>query len=191
MERLRALTIVAILVFSALPVSGLDSPYSEVSEISEIPKVKVNDWEELPWWETTSRDLNRNGIVDWLEQIEDEYKIGVMYNHELTEDDFQLLYDLGLDIKYHVTTVNGLLLGSVNSSLFETISKFPGVLMIEPYGKVVFYGDVQTPAIKASNSSIYPEGAWDLGYTGKGVNIAIVDTGIAVSYTHLTLPTKA
>jgi len=177
-ERLRALTIVAILVFSALPVSGLDSPYSEVSEISEIPKVKVNDWEELPWWETTSRDLNRNGIVDWLEQIEDEYKIGVMYNHELTEDDFQLLYDLGLDIKYHVTTVNGLLLGSVNSSLFETISKFPGVLMIEPYGKVVFYGDVQTPAIKASNSSIYPEGAWDLGYTGKGVNIAIVDTGI-------------
>ena len=121
-ERLRALTIVAILVFSALPVSGLDSPYSEVSEISEIPKVKVNDWEELPWWETTSRDLNRNGIVDWLEQIEDEYKIGVMYNHELTEDDFQLLYGLGLDIKYHVTTVNGLLLGSVNSSLFETIS---------------------------------------------------------------------
>ena len=178
MERLRALTIVAILVFSALPVSGLDSPYPEVSEISEIPKVKVNDWEELPWWEITSRDLNRNGIVDWLEQIEDEYKIGVMYNHELTEDDFQLLYDLGLDIKYHVTTVNGLLLGSVNSSLFETISKFPGVLMIEPYGKVVFYGDVQTPAIKASNSSIYPEGAWDLGYTGKGVNIAIVDTGI-------------
>jgi serine protease AprX len=50
--------------------------------------------------------------------------------------------------------------------------------MIEPYGKVIFYGDVQTPAIKASNSSVYPEGAWDLGVTGKGVNIAVVDTGI-------------
>ena len=37
---------------------------------------------------------------------------------------------------------------------------------------------LQTPAIKASNSSVYSEGAWDLGYTGKGVNIAIVDTGI-------------
>ena len=178
MERLRALAIVAILIFSALPVSGLSAPDSLASEISEIPVVKENNWEELPWWETTSRDLNRNGIVDWLEQIEDEYKIGVMYDHQLTNDDFQLLNDIGIEVKYHVTTVNGLLLGTVNSSLFETISNFPGVLMIEPYGKVVFYGDVQTPAIKASNSSIYPVGAWDLGYTGKGVNIAIVDTGI-------------
>ena len=178
MERLRALTIVAILVFSALPVSGLNSPDIPPSEISEIPTVKENHWEKLPWWETTSRDLNRNGIVDWLEQIEDEYKIGVMYDHQLTEDDFQLLYDIGIDIKYHVTTVNGLLLGTVSSSLFETISNFPGVLMIEPYGKVILYGDVQTPAIKASNSSVYSEGAWDLGVTGKGVNIAVVDTGI-------------
>ena len=178
MERLRALAIVAILIFSALPVSGLSAPDSLASEISEIPVVKENNWEELPWWETTSRDLNRNGIVDWLEQIEDEYKIGVMYDHQLTNDDFQLLNDIGIEVKYHVTTVNGLLLGTVNSSLFETISNFPGVLMIEPYGKVVFYGDVQTPAIKASNSSIYPEGAWDLGYTGSGVNVAIVDTGI-------------
>ena len=178
MERLRALAVVAILIFSALPVSGLSNPASVISETSEIPAVKENYWEELPWWETTSRDLNRNGIVDWLEQVEDEYKIGVMYDHQLTEDDFQLLYDIEIDVKYHVTTVNGLLLGSVNSSLFETISNFPGVLMIEPYGKVVFYGDVQTPAIKASNSSVYPEGAWDLGYTGHGVNVAIVDTGI-------------
>ena len=37
---------------------------------------------------------------------------------------------------------------------------------------------MQTPAIKASSSLIYPEGAWDLGYTGNGSNIAIVDTGI-------------
>ena len=110
MERLRALAIVAILIFSALPVSGLSAPDSLASEISEIPVVKENNWEELPWWETTSRDLNRNGIVDWLEQIEDEYKIGVMYDHQLTNDDFQLLNEIGIEVKYHVTTVNGCLL---------------------------------------------------------------------------------
>lgn len=178
MRRLNALMMVALLVFSIIPMSGIGSLKDSNIYLSEIPEVKTYHWEESNWWQTTDRDMNRNGVVDWLEQIEDEYKIGVLYDDELTDDDFQLLDDIGLDVKYHVSIVNGLLLGSVNSSLFETISNLPGVLMVEPYGKVVFYGDVQTPAIKASNSSIYPEGAWDLGYTGKGVNIAIVDTGI-------------
>ena len=166
------------MVFSSLPVSGLDSPNSEAGELLIIPKVKENYWQELPWWETTSRDLDRNNIVDWLEQVEDEYKIGVIYDHQPTDEDIQLLSEIGVSVRYHVTSVNGLLLGLVNAKLFQTISDFPGILMIEPYGQVVFYGDVQTPAIKASNSSVYPEGAWDLGVTGKGVNIAIVDTGI-------------
>ena len=178
MERFRVLTVIAILVFSSLPVTGIDAPSSESTYFSEIPKVKVNHWDELPWWETTSRDLNRNGIVDWLEGIESDYPIGVLYNHEITSKDIELITEIGIEIKYHATSVNGLLLGTVDSNLFQTISDFPGVLMIEPYGKVVFYGDVQTPAIKASNSSVYQEGAWDLGVTGKGVNIAIVDTGI-------------
>ncbi|RZD35876.1 MAG: hypothetical protein CXT75_07365 [Methanobacteriota archaeon] len=178
MERFRVLTVIAILVFSSLPVTGIDGPSSESTSFSEIPKVKVNYWNELPWWETTSRDLNRNGIVDWLEGIESDYPIGVLYNHEITSKDIELITEIGIEIRYHATSVNGLLLGTVDSNLFQTISDFPGVLMIEPYGKVVFYGDVQTPAIKASNSSVYPEGAWDLGVTGKGVNVAIVDTGI-------------
>jgi len=177
-ERFRALTVVAILVFSSLPVTGIDAPSSESTYFSDIPKVKVNHWEELPWWETTSRDLNRNGIVDWLEEIEDEYSIGVIYDHLPTSDDIEFLAEIGVSVNYQVHSVNGLLLGSVNSELFQTISDFPGVLMIEPYGRVIFYGDVQTPAIKASNSSVYSEGAWDLGITGKGVNVAIVDTGI-------------
>jgi serine protease AprX len=177
-ERFRVLTVIAILVFSSLPVTGIDGPSSESTYFSEIPKVKVNYWNELPWWETTSRDLNRNGIVDWLEGIESDYPIGVLYNHEITSKDIELITEIGIEIRYHATSVNGLLLGTVDSNLFQTISDFPGVLMIEPYGKVVFYGDVQTPAIKASNSSVYPEGAWDLGVTGKGVNVAIVDTGI-------------
>jgi serine protease AprX len=177
-ERLRALTIIAVLVLSSLPVSGLDSPDSETGELLIIPKVKENYWQELPWWETTTRDSDRNNIVDWLEQVEDEYKIGVMYDHQPTDEDIQLLSEIGISVRYHVSSVNGLLLGSVDTELFQLISEYPGVLMIEPYGNVILYGDVQTPAIKASNSSIYPEGAWDLGVTGKGVNIAIVDTGI-------------
>ena len=47
--------------------------------------------------------------------------------------------------------------------------------MVERYGTVVFYGDIQTPAVKAQ-SSFYPVGAW-IGYTGADVN-TLVDTGV-------------
>jgi len=177
-DKLRILVVVAILAFTSLPASGIPNPDVNENVLSEIPSVKVNTWEELLWWETTSRDLNRNNIVDWLEEVEDEYPVGVIYDHQLTEQDFILLGNIGVDVKVNVDLVNGLLLGTVKAELFETISNLPGVIMVEPYGKVVFYGDVQTPAIKASNSSVYSVGAWDLGFTGKGVNIAIVDTGI-------------
>ena len=122
--------------------------------------------------------MNRNGIVDWLEPLEDEYQVGVSFVSEPTDEDLQALVDLGLEVRYYLTSVNALLLGFVEPDLYPQISQLPGVVMVEPYGSVVFYGDVQTPAVKASNSSVYPEGAWDLGFTGKGVNIAIVDTGI-------------
>ena len=178
MVRFRVVAIVAILIFSSLPVSGVESLPTKKEYLSEIPVVKQNQWNEMPWWETTTRDLNRNGVVDWLETIESEYPVGVFYDDVITDEDIELLIELGVSVRYQVDSVNGLLLGSVPSELFKTISVLPGVLMIEPYGKVVFYGDVQTPAIKASNSSVYPEGAWALGFTGKGSNIAIVDTGI-------------
>ena len=178
MERINIMIVTAMLVFISLPASGISNPETEGNILSEIPDVKVNSWEEKLWWESTSRDLNRNKIVDWLENNDDEYPIGVIYGHQPTNEDLDLLEEIGLTVKVNVDLVNGLLLGTVNYELFETISNFPGVLMIEPYGKVVFYGDVQTPAIKASNSSVYSVGAWDLGFTGKGVNIAVVDTGI-------------
>ena len=178
MERINILMVAAMLVFISLAASGISNPEEIEAELSEIPNVKVDYWEESLWWESTSRDLNRNKIVDWLETIDDEYAIGVMYDHLPTKEDLILLEGLGIKVKVNVDLVNGLLLGTVSSELFETISNFPGVLMVEPYNKVVFYGDVQTPAIKASNSSVYPVGAWDLGFTGKGVNIAVVDTGI-------------
>jgi len=76
MRRLNVVMIVAFFVFSTLPTSGSNlEPGSEVY-LSEIPKVKTNEWRESSWWETTIRDLNRNGIVDWLEPLEDEYQVG-------------------------------------------------------------------------------------------------------------------
>jgi subtilisin family serine protease len=38
--------------------------------------------------------------------------------------------------------------------------------------------DVSAKALKARESTEYPRSAWNLGYTGKGVTIAIMDTGV-------------
>ena len=124
--------VAAMLVFISLPASGISNPDEIKAELSEIPNVKVDYWEESLWWESTSRDLNRNKIVDWLETIDDEYAIGVMYDHQPTKEDLILLEGLGITVKVNVGSVNGLLLGKVSSELFETISNFPGVLMVEP-----------------------------------------------------------
>ncbi|MDG1543598.1 MAG: S8 family serine peptidase [archaeon] len=178
MRRLNALMMVALLVFSTIPMSGIGSVKDPNIYLSEIPEVKIYHWEESNWWQTTDRDLNRNGVVDWLETIEDQYPISISYVSEPTEKDIETLINLGLEIRYSINSVNAFLLGYVNSSLYLQLGSLPNVTMIEPYGRVVFYGDVQTPAIKASNSSVYPEGAWSLGVSGKGVNIAVVDTGV-------------
>ncbi len=178
MRRLNALMMVALLVFSTIPMSGIGSVKDPNIYLSEIPEVKIYHWEESNWWQTTDRDLNRNGVVDWLETIEDQYPISISYVSEPTEKDIETLINLGLEIRYSINSVNAFLLGYVNSSLYLQLGSLPNVTMVEPYGRVVFYGDVQTPAIKASNSSVYPEGAWSLGVSGKGVNIAVVDTGV-------------
>ena len=61
--------------------------------------------------------------------------------------------------------------------MVEILAQLDDVVMVERYGEIHLYGDIQTPAVKARNSTLYP-GAWDLGVTGDGVVIAMVDTGV-------------
>ena len=51
------------------------------------------------------------------------------------------------------------------------------IFMITPMSSEA--SDIANPAVKAKQSNEYsPNTAWDLGYTGKGINIAIMDTGV-------------
>ena len=130
----------------------------------------------VPWWERTSRDSDRNGVVDWLEEQAEPTAVGVSYGYQPGQRELELLLLAGFEPRLLLS--DAVLLGSVAPERFALAASLPGVVMVEPYGKVEFYGDVQTPAIRAKNSTVYPTGAWDLGFTGKGVNVAIVDTGI-------------
>ena len=131
-----------------------------------------------PWWTWTSLDSDKNGIHDSLQTASGFVNVGLSYDGRITDSNRLDLNLLGHDIHLEVPSVDAVLIGDVDASEVYSLSQLDGVVMVERYGSLVFYGDVQTPAVKARNSTEYPVGAWDLGVSGHGVNIALTDTGV-------------
>ncbi|MDG1525325.1 MAG: S8 family serine peptidase [Candidatus Thalassarchaeaceae archaeon] len=145
---------------------------------SEIPTHQPLVWNTGPWWTWTSMDQDRNGIHDSLQSAIGTVWVGLSYNHTPTVEDENRLTELGYTPKLVVPAVDAILLGAVDALNVTQLSQIDGVVMVERYGNVVFYGDIQTLAVKARNSTEYPDSAWELGVSGAGVNIALTDTGV-------------
>ena len=192
--RLRAIVAVltACLLLLPLPIAAVATPGAPVEArdaafVSPAVSVMIGDAapeardearEAAPWWRTTPRDGNRDGLVDWLEAQRAPLPVGLSYTRPVTAADRAALAVLGHPKPLVLSTIDAVVLGPVEPTQLRRLAALPGVVLVEPLGRVVLYGDVQTPAIKARNSSTYPVGAWELGVTGHGVNIAVVDTGI-------------
>ena len=131
-----------------------------------------------PWWTWTSLDSDRNSIHDSLQTASGSVNVGLSYDGRITDSNRFDLALAGHDIHLELLSVDALLIGDVDASEVYALSQLEGVVMVERYGSLVFYGDVQTPAVKARNSTEYPVGAWNLGVSGHGVNIALTDTGV-------------
>ena len=146
----------------------------------EVPEQAEAAWlnDNTPWWERTALDQNRNAIHDSLETYTGTTGIGLSYGVEVDDTHLAALAGLNLTVVDVIESVDAVLLGQVDASLAVQLASLDDVVMVERYGNIVLYGDIQTPAVKARNYSFYPVGAWDLGFTGKDVNIAMVDTGV-------------
>ena len=156
-----------------------DFQYFQSTQSKEIPYQQPITWDDLtPWWETTTMDIDRNGIHDSLQYETGVVNVGISYSRDVVDSDIQELSMLGINVNLNLPIIDVLLLGGVSINQLEILSQLDGVVMVERYGSVIFYGDIQTPAVKASNSTDYPVGAWDLGVSGNGMNIALVDTGV-------------
>ncbi len=145
---------------------------------TEIPAHQPLIWNTAPWWTWTSMDQDRNGIHDSLQSAIGTVWVGLSYDHTPTIEDENRLSELGYTPKMVIPAVDAILIGAVDALNVTELSQIDGVVMVERYGSIVFYGDIQTMAVKARNSTEYPESAWQLGVTGKGVNIALTDTGV-------------
>ena len=145
---------------------------------TSIPEMIPVVHQELDWWERTTLDSNRNGIHDSLETLDEPVGIGLSYAREVTDSDVAYLESLGYQITDVIEAVDAVLLGVINSTDVWDLSQIDGVVMVERYGQIILWGDVQTPNILAEQSEEYPHTAWNhTPMMGAGINIAMVDTG--------------
>ena len=193
MQRFIPFFVVAILLFPLIGSLEMDTQsqgwvakdergiqWMKPSDFTTIPQQWSEGWllDQTPWWERTALDQNRNKIHDSLESFSGPTGIGLSYGVEVSQHHLDTLEAKGLAVVDVIEAVDAVLLGQVDASLAGELAALDDVVMVERYGQIHLYGDIQTPAVKARNSTMYPVGAWDLGYTGEGVNIAMVDTGV-------------
>ena len=146
---------------------------------TSVPEQSEIWWDDRDdWWDFTTLDLDRNSIHDSIQEATGTVNVGLSFTRGVTDSDRQRLISMGFEIRQELPVVDAVLLGGIEANEAWVLAQLDGVAMVERYGSLVFYGDVQTPAVKASNSSDYPLGAWDLGLSGQGINIAMVDTGV-------------
>ena len=146
---------------------------------TSVPEQSEIWWDDQEdWWDFTTLDLDRNSIHDSIQEATGTVNVGLSFTRGVTDSDRQSLLSMGFEIRQELPVVDAVLLGGIDANEAWGLAQLDGVAMVERYGSLVFYGDVQTPAVKASNSSDYPVGAWDLGLSGQGINIAMVDTGV-------------
>ena len=133
--------------------------------------------DERPWWERSALDQDRNKVHDSLQESHFITGIGISYGVDVNQGHLAQLEQMGLNVVDVIESVDAVLLGMLNTSIVGELAELDDVVMVERYGEIHLYGDIQTPAVKARNSTLYP-GAWDLGVSGDGVVIAMVDTGV-------------
>lgn len=191
--------LLVLLIFFTLMTPPMIGPVNiaaeEISQLdlSDLPEVYSRKLREQgkPWWETSSLDRNRNEIHDSLDRkAEDgdtQVDVFLVYEHPPTTNDIAAVEELDLEVEVVFQELQALGLEQVPISELSLLSGLEGVVMVEPRMEAVPFSDIATPNVKAKESEEYsPETAWELGYSGKGAVIAIMDTGVDNGHPSLT-----
>ena len=140
----------------------------------------ISSENNLNWWDTYSRDKDRNGISDlltWkLAQGEEFFKAGearvfVRYDHHPTDYDIEMLENAGIKVTFRAQYID--LVGTtMPRSLVSEVATWDGVVMLDDIGKAEPHMADAVPAMGVDD-------VWlNHGIYGEGISIAIVDTGV-------------
>ena len=185
-EELRSrLTAVAILGMMLVPAFA-----AAVPTVSSPAPIATYAEEIGEWWEDTSMDLDGDYIHDaiWIaaqnnhyEYLSDDGRISVIvdFDHTPTEADQAMLeWEVGFQTQFRYWLIDSIA-GTVELSRIHDLLELPGVVFIELDGILEIQMEDVVPAHGVDL-------VWlDTGYTGAGVTMAIIDTGIDANHSGL------
>jgi subtilisin family serine protease len=188
---MRLFSSLIVIVLLSIPLAAaIDLPERERGEWTGLkdpwaPEVEILE-NAAPWWERTVFDENGNGISDILEpyadlEIDDHILIDltISYSRDITNEDVQGLKVRGFDVSVPLELIDAIALRQVPSYRIHELMNLKDVVFVEPQGNPVLFSDIANPTVRAKSSDMFsPWTAWDLGYQGAGVSIAVIDTGI-------------
>ncbi len=187
---MRSLPLLVTLVLLSLPMTmAMDlSPSPIKGTILEDPWEPDHDRSviEAPWWERTANDLDSDGVNDVLDDLVDMYPVSDMrlnlilsFDGPIEESQFNWLRNREFDVVSHIEPIDALTIRQVPPYRIYELLGLEGTVFVDPIGEAVLFSDIATPTVRARESDMYsPETAWDLGYSGMGSSIAVIDTGI-------------
>ena len=161
-----------------------------VPTVSSPPPITTYGEEIGEWWEDTSMDLDGDYIHDaiWIaaqnnhhEYLSDDGRISVIvdFDHTPTEADQAMLeWEVGFQTQFRYWLIDSIA-GTVELGRIHDLLELPGVVFIELDGILEIQMEDVVPAHGVDL-------VWqDTGYTGAGVTMAIIDTGIDANHSGL------
>ncbi|OMF66217.1 S8 family serine peptidase [Paenibacillus glucanolyticus] len=149
-----------------------NGPVSVIVELSEEPVALSQGISSLQGKSFSSSDEQK--IKDAV-QLEQQTFIRNLERNQI---------DYTISNEYHYA-LNGMTL-EVNSDQLKELADLPGVLGVYPDLEVAIDPvDEVSPYMKDTGPFIGAPDVWDLGYTGKGIKVGVIDTG--VDYLHPNL----
>jgi subtilisin family serine protease len=161
-----------ILLVSVSLTEGIGASFNYIVEEEE---------KEPKWWENWKRDTNYNKIDDLIEALPQKETFGIFINYDQhpQDKDISRLSRFQINVKFVYKYIDVICARDVDFSEAKAISKLPHVIMVKLEPEIVPTLDISARAIKARDSDNFsPNTAFDLGFTGAGVTIAILDSGV-------------
>jgi len=131
------------------------------------------------WWKDTNMDKDKNRMHDMLDialeqgkyVVDGKISVLVDFDHMPTEADEQLLInEVGFEPSWRFHHIP-IIAGTIETELLEELLEVEGVVFLTLNGEMRI-------ALDNAIGIHHVDTVWDYGYTGEGISIAIIDTGI-------------